>query len=361
MARHRSYLVRNLDDESFLESFLVSGIAAILLLRFYLYATGFPQVGGKGLHVAHTLWGGVLLLVALVIAFNYLDRDAHRLAAIVGGAGFGIFIDELGKFITSDTNYFFRPAASIIYVIFTLLYLAFRLLERERNVTDREYLVNSIQTFQQAVIRGYDRSYLEKARNYLDASGKDMPLYDHLLQLYESCPAEIETRPSRLQRFRERSRQLYSRLIQTVWFPRAVIAFFLAEALLTLLVALIATARTIGFGLVTNPGTQVGMRTLLKQSDVLFALVASGLVLVGATLMVRSRTNAFRLFKLAMLVSIFLTQPFEFYTIQFVALFGLGFNIAGLLLANVILARERDDRRLRGAGERQPVEESRFS
>ena len=109
--------------------------------------------------------------------------------------------------------------------------------------------------------------------------------------------------------------------------------------------ATLGTARTIGFGITTNLGTDEGVRTVLKQSDVLFALIASALVLFGAAAMVRSRTDAFRLFKLAMLVSIFLTQTFEFYTIQFVALFGLAFNIAGLALANVMLARERDQLR----------------
>src|SRR5205807_3749576 len=100
MAKHRSYLVRNLDDEGYLETFLVSGIAAILLLRFYLYVTGFPQVGGKGLHVAHTLWGGVLMLLALSIVFNDLDRDGYRLGSLLRAPALGLFTDELANFIT---------------------------------------------------------------------------------------------------------------------------------------------------------------------------------------------------------------------------------------------------------------------
>ena len=48
----------------------------------------------------------------------------------IAGAGFGTFIDELGKFITRDHDYFFRPTAGLLYVIFVLLFLAFRALDR---------------------------------------------------------------------------------------------------------------------------------------------------------------------------------------------------------------------------------------
>src|SRR6266702_1490362 len=63
----RVFGVRNLDGGLFLERFLVSGVATIVLLRFYLEITGYPQVGGGGLHIAHMLWGGLLMLVAIVM------------------------------------------------------------------------------------------------------------------------------------------------------------------------------------------------------------------------------------------------------------------------------------------------------
>ena len=44
----------------------------------------------------------------------------------MGGLGFGLFIDKLAKFITSDNNYFFRPAIALIYAIFVLLLLWWR-------------------------------------------------------------------------------------------------------------------------------------------------------------------------------------------------------------------------------------------
>jgi hypothetical protein len=41
-------------------------------------------------------------------------------AALLSGVGLGLFIDEVGKFITSNNNYFFPLAAPIIYLAFLL-------------------------------------------------------------------------------------------------------------------------------------------------------------------------------------------------------------------------------------------------
>src|SRR6202012_2430266 len=82
----------------------------------YLAATGYPQVGGHTqLHIAHVLWGGLLLGIAMTIMMTALGSTAKFWASLMGGVGFGLFIDEVGKFLTKDVNYFFRPAIAIIY------------------------------------------------------------------------------------------------------------------------------------------------------------------------------------------------------------------------------------------------------
>src|SRR5207245_8137076 len=113
-------------DADLLDTFLVSAVATLLIIRVFLEATGYPQLGGNGLHIAHVLWGGLGMLVAIVLLLLFLSSSTRLVAALVGGAGFGAFIDELGKFVTSDNDYFFKPTAALVYVTFVLLFLAVR-------------------------------------------------------------------------------------------------------------------------------------------------------------------------------------------------------------------------------------------
>ncbi|MGH7908854.1 MAG: hypothetical protein ACRENW_03265, partial [Thermodesulfobacteriota bacterium] len=52
---------RNFDAGNYLENFLVAAVAAVLVIRLFLKMTGYPQIGGSSLHIAHMLWGGLLM------------------------------------------------------------------------------------------------------------------------------------------------------------------------------------------------------------------------------------------------------------------------------------------------------------
>lgn len=70
--------------------------------------------------------GGLLMLLAIYLLLSYIGPVVRPAAALVGGVGFGLFIDEVGKFITSDNNYFYQPTAAIVCVVFVLIVLGSR-------------------------------------------------------------------------------------------------------------------------------------------------------------------------------------------------------------------------------------------
>lgn len=109
------------------DTFVVAGVVTVLGIRAFLAATGYPQIGNDSLHIAHVLYGGIILMVAFLLLL-LSDRPNKLLAALIGGIGFGFFIDEVGKFVTQDNNYFYEPAASIMYVVFLLIWLISRLI-----------------------------------------------------------------------------------------------------------------------------------------------------------------------------------------------------------------------------------------
>jgi hypothetical protein len=104
----------------------------VILVRAYLEMTGYPQVGDSTYHIAHLLWGGLLMFVAMVLLLIWANPWLLSLTAVMGGIGAGLFIDEVGKFITKDVNYFYRPAIAIIYVSFVGLFGVIRWLSRSR-------------------------------------------------------------------------------------------------------------------------------------------------------------------------------------------------------------------------------------
>ena len=116
------------------ERFLFVTIAAFAITvagtRWFLDLTGYPKVGGGGLHVAHMLWGGLLLVVAALLPLLFVGRRVLILSALLGGVGVGLFIDEVGKFITETNDYFFAPAAPLIYGALLLLVVLWMVLRR---------------------------------------------------------------------------------------------------------------------------------------------------------------------------------------------------------------------------------------
>jgi predicted small integral membrane protein len=118
--------------ESVVLLMLVAFAATVIGTRWFLAWTGFPKIGGGDLHIAHALWGGALLFVGALLPLIWFGRRVHLAAAVVTGVGMGLFIDEVGKFITTRNDYFYPAAAPIIYSTFLLSVLLFLWIRRGR-------------------------------------------------------------------------------------------------------------------------------------------------------------------------------------------------------------------------------------
>jgi hypothetical protein len=115
--RHRGPVPRP-DGARSVRLVAVSFGVTVVLTRLYLALTGWPQIGGGVYHLAHALWGGLLLLVGGLVALLWSNRWVQPATAVCVGVGSGLFIDEVGKFITRTNDYFTPLAAPIIYAVF---------------------------------------------------------------------------------------------------------------------------------------------------------------------------------------------------------------------------------------------------
>lgn len=113
-------LERRLDADRYMRLMLVGFAGSLLGTRAYLWLSGYPQVGGDTLHIAHAVWGGLLLFVGAVVPLVVANRAALTWAALLTGVGVGLFIDEVGKLITVDNDHFFPAAAPIAYAVYLL-------------------------------------------------------------------------------------------------------------------------------------------------------------------------------------------------------------------------------------------------
>ncbi len=117
--------VRRETAERYVFLSLLSFAASVSVTRLFLTLTGYPQLGGGELHIAHVLWGGLLLFAAALLPLVLANRWVFSAGALLAGVGVGLFIDEVGKFITQRNDYFYPAAAPIVYTLFLLTIMLF--------------------------------------------------------------------------------------------------------------------------------------------------------------------------------------------------------------------------------------------
>ena len=163
--------VRRLFAERYLLITLLSFALSVTLTRLFLNLTGFPKLGSGGLHIAHILWGGLLLFAASLLPLIYANRWILDVSAFLSGVGVGLFIDEVGKFITAQNDYFFPAAAPIIYAFFLLTLLIYSLLRREKKPDQRRNIYLALERLEDVV----DHDLSPREKDEIMSLLKDIP------------------------------------------------------------------------------------------------------------------------------------------------------------------------------------------
>ena len=144
-------LVRRYFAERYLLLTLLTFAAAVAITRLFLEVSGYPQIGNSVLHIAHLLWGGLLLFIASLLPLLFANQRALDTSAVLAGAGIGLFIDEVGKFITRTNDYFFPAAAPIVYVVFLLTVLVYVLFKPRKDPDQRTRLYHVIELMEEVL------------------------------------------------------------------------------------------------------------------------------------------------------------------------------------------------------------------
>ncbi len=330
---------RNVDSVFYLQNFLVSAVASILLIRVFLNITGFFQLGGTNFHIAHMLWGGLFMTLAIALNLTFFGKRVEHLASILAGIGFGAFIDELGKFITRDNNYFFEPTIALIYVIFVLIYLGINGFARYRRISKTEYLVNSIELAKEAVLNDLNQEEKTRALSFLRRSNQNDPFVLALRDLIEKV--EVRTSPKNLlHKLKLLPRKIYRILAGSRYFNYFLIIFFLFQAGAAIYYSLVLIYGLTGIARLSFLQVDLNPFSLVSSGQLVFSIISGIFVILGIIKLRFSRVGAYSMFKIAVLITIFLTQFFAFYREQFSAVYGLAGNLLLLIALDYMMVRE---------------------
>jgi hypothetical protein len=330
--------VRRLDAARYLQLVLLGFGGSIVVTRLYLELTGYPTVGGDTLHIAHAVWGGLLLFVGGLLPLILKNRAALPWAGLLTGIGAGLFVDEVGKFITVDNDYFFAAAAPVAYAVFVLaLWLYFRA-RGQRDDSPRAELHAALELLGDVVDRNLSRDdRREMERRLASACRSDTErlsrLAGDLLELTRSGALDggmVE--PGRLRRLTHRLDGWVDRHLAGVrlrWLTSGALAVVGVLAVGDLAVAAyigldLVDGTTTGLADAANDYVQVGIEdglgVTLLLLRVILDVVVGVVLLFAAVLLARGRDRrGVELGQNGLLLTLTVVNVLLFYTEQWIA------------------------------------------
>jgi hypothetical protein len=313
-------------------------VVTVLLVRAFLAAAGYPQIGGDGLHIAHVLWGGLLMALAFVLLLSFAGPVTRPIGAVVGGIGFGLFVDEVGKFVTDDNDYFYEPTAALIYVVVVALALLGEMLHGRRPHHPSEHLAGAADQAVAGLAGGFTTRARAEARELLDRAGpvRGSREVGALLDVVEDDAAEIV---NPIDAVAGAVVRITHRVVAARWVPWLTVGVLTVTGLVTVGRGVVAWLQgaDVPFWIVVG---------LLVSAGVSVAFAFRGLVVVW-----RDRWAGYVAFRRAVLVSLLVTQVFLFRIAEWSATGGLLADLAVLGLISAELSQMDAARRDRAAAQ----------
>jgi len=179
------------------------GVVGLLGTRLYLNLKDWPIVGGQVWHIAHILWGGLGMLIGGLINFMFYGKRAKRISATISGLGLGLFIDEAGKFLSRDNDYFFQPAVMVMYVVFMGLFLIYKYVERHQIKSEATLLHSILEDFEDIIREDLDKEEKERLIERIEKLSKSenktyLKVYSGLKEIVNEVEAKEVPNDNRL-------------------------------------------------------------------------------------------------------------------------------------------------------------------
>lgn len=302
---------------------MISAVCSLLGTRLFLELTGYPEISNEKWHIAHVLWGGLAMVAGMVLTLAFHGEKTRKKAAVVFGIGLGWFVDEIGKFLSHDNNYFFQPAIVFMYVFFVLLFLLYRYFERMQVKDIRSLLYQIINRLEEVAEGDFeDEEKEEILKKLAELERKTVGKINDFSIALKKMIMEL---PSKKNKGDKISNLLWKKLkffgYHKVFKRKAIMGLLLVLSVGYILEGLFST---IGLFLNISQSRLSWMLMMKIMADGLTVFMfLAGLWLIWK----KEKKEGLEFFQRGLLISMFLSSIFRFYFEQFSAVFGLVFNI----------------------------------
>ena len=326
--------VRRPRVETYLLLTLLSFALSVSLTRLFLALTGYPQLGGGVLHISHVLWGGLLLFIAAMLPLVLANRWVYQSAAILAGVGIGLFVDEVGKFITQSYDYFFPPAAPIVYAFFLICVLVYLQISKPRPRNARSELYIALEMMEEILDHDLDAHEHNEIKNRLTfvidqgESPEFIRLAEDLLNYFnEEQIVLAPSPPGRLQDLAARLREFEVKYLDR---DRLRTLLILGLGILGLLSVFIPALSLINLPL--TPGREPVLEPYWYIALQVVQMLTGLLLILGAGMIMKgSESKGFRVSYITLLVYLTIVDLYLFYYYQFATILAAIFQFVLLL------------------------------